>query len=197
MTVEFGENGHFAANLAPETIRVRNSANPCVRDMSKSLRTCQMSVHGYPVDMSIFCNLQLGLLELQEETPQADINQDNVIQCISCWRAARCSWSRSRSPPCSRCCWTIIRGFHTIAGGTEHAVGTRLDAVFPILQRLVHADFAAVEIGFDAQCWSCFSARCWLVGAFSVHIQPQNELRESQTGADVTLSDIRLAVERL
>ena len=59
-------------------IRVRNSANPCVRDMSKSLRTCQMSVHGYPVDMSIFCNLQLGLLELQEETPQADINQDNV-----------------------------------------------------------------------------------------------------------------------
>ena len=34
-------------------------------------------------------------------------------------------------------------------------------------------------------------ARCWLVGAFSVHIQPQNELRESQTGADVTLSDIR------
>ena len=37
-----------------------------------------MSVHGYPVDMSIFCNLQLGLLELQEETPQADIKQDNV-----------------------------------------------------------------------------------------------------------------------
>ena len=71
-------------------------------------------------------------------------------QCISCWRAARCSW-------CSCCCWTIIRGFHMIAGGTEHAVGTRLDAVFPILQRLVHAYFAAVEIGFYAQCWSCFS----------------------------------------
>ena len=60
-------------------------------------------------------------------------------------------------PPCSRCCWTIIRGFHTIAGGTEHAVAARLDALFPILQRLVHADFAAVEIGFYAQCWSCFS----------------------------------------
>ena len=29
-----------------------------------------MSVHGYPTDMSIFCDLQLGLLELQEETPQ-------------------------------------------------------------------------------------------------------------------------------
>ena len=37
-----------------------------------------MSVHGYPTYMSIFCDLQLGLLELQEETPQADINQDNV-----------------------------------------------------------------------------------------------------------------------
>ena len=36
-----------------------------------------MSVHGYPVDMSIFCNLQLSLLELQD-TPQADIDQDNA-----------------------------------------------------------------------------------------------------------------------
>ena len=105
--------------------RVRNSANPCVRDMSKSLRTCQMSVHGYPVDMSIFCNFQLGLLELQEDTPQADINQDNVSLAGVLQGAV--------ITPCSRCCWTIIRGFHTIAGGMEHAVGTRLDAVFPIL----------------------------------------------------------------
>ena len=37
-----------------------------------------MSVHGYPADMSIFCNLQLCLQELQEDTPQADIDQDNV-----------------------------------------------------------------------------------------------------------------------
>ena len=37
-----------------------------------------MSVHGYPADMSIFCNLQLGLLKLQEDIPQADIDQDNV-----------------------------------------------------------------------------------------------------------------------
>ena len=37
-----------------------------------------MSVDGYPADMSIFCNLQLGLLKLQEDTPQADIDQDNV-----------------------------------------------------------------------------------------------------------------------
>ena len=60
--------------LLPHTIRVRNSANPCVRDMPKYLRTCQMSVHGYPVDMSIFCNLQLGLLKLQEDTPWVDID---------------------------------------------------------------------------------------------------------------------------
>ena len=82
-------------------------------------------------------------------------NRYKSRQCISCWRAARCSLSRSCwTTGVSRCCWTIIRGFHTIAGGTEHAA---LDAVFPILQRLVHADLAAVEIGFYAQCWSCFS----------------------------------------
>ena len=52
----------FIVTFQIHLTRVRNSANPCVRDMSKSLRTCQMSVHGYPVDMSIFCNLQLGLL---------------------------------------------------------------------------------------------------------------------------------------
>ena len=57
--------------------RARNSANLCVQDMPKYLRTCQMFVHGYPADMSIFCNLQLGLLKLQD-TPQADIDQDNV-----------------------------------------------------------------------------------------------------------------------
>ena len=36
-----------------------------------------MSVDGYPADMSILCNLQLGLLELQEDTPQSDIDQDS------------------------------------------------------------------------------------------------------------------------
>ena len=36
-----------------------------------------MPVHGYPADMSIFCNLQLSLLKLQD-TPQADIDQDNL-----------------------------------------------------------------------------------------------------------------------
>ena len=37
-----------------------------------------MSVHGDPVDMSIFCNLQSRLTGVQEETLEADINQDNV-----------------------------------------------------------------------------------------------------------------------
>ena len=37
-----------------------------------------MFVDGYPTDMSIFCNLQLGLMKLQEDTPQADIDQDGV-----------------------------------------------------------------------------------------------------------------------
>ena len=62
--------------------RVRNKANPFVRDMPKFLRTSQMSVHGYPADKSIFyCNLKLGLLKLQEETvgsSHTDIDQDDV-----------------------------------------------------------------------------------------------------------------------
>ena len=41
----------------------------------------------------------------------------------------------------------------SLAGVLQDAVGR----VFSILQRLVDADFAAVEIGFYAQCWSCFS----------------------------------------
>ena len=116
-----------------------------------------MSVHGYPADMSIFCNLQLYRLTgvTRRHVPSRHISR----QCISCWHAARCSWSHSRYTRVHArgCCWAIIRGFHTIAGGMEHAVGTRLDAVFPILQRLADADFAAVKIGFCAQCWSCFS----------------------------------------
>ena len=101
----------------------------------------------------------------------------------------------------ARCCWAIISGFlrrDTIAGGTEHAVGMPRDAVFPILQRLVDADFAAVEIGFYAQCWSCFSELDvgWSEPLLFI-FNRQNELRESQTGAEVTLSDIRLAVETM
>ena len=84
-----------------------------------------MSVHGYPADMSIFYVSLAGVL------------QGAVGRTVDTPVFAR-----------GRSCWTIICGFHTIAGGTEHAVGTRLDAVFPILQRLVEADFAAVEIGF-------------------------------------------------
>ena len=57
---------------------VYNVCTYSFRDMPKYLRTCQMSMDGYPADMSIFCNLQLGLLKLQEDTPQADIDQDNV-----------------------------------------------------------------------------------------------------------------------
>ena len=67
------------------------------------------------------------------------------------------------------------------------------DAVFLILQRLVDADFAAVEICFYAQCWSCFSELDvgWSEPLLFI-FKRQNELRKSQTGADVTLSDIRL-----
>ena len=101
------------------SVRVRNSANPCVRDMTKYLRTSQMSVHGYPADMSFFCNLQLDLLKLQEDTPQADIDQDNVsLAGVLQGAVGRAVWyHRVRA----RRCWPIMRGFlrcDTIAGGT-------------------------------------------------------------------------------
>ena len=58
-----------------------------------------MLVHGYPTDMSIFCNLQLGLLKLQEDTPQADIDQDNVSLAGVLQGAVG---HTVRYPPCSR-----------------------------------------------------------------------------------------------
>ena len=70
-----------------------------------------MSVHGYPADKSFFCNLQLGLLELHEDTSHADIDQDDVslsgVPQDAVVRARRC--------------WAIICGFmrrDTIADGT-------------------------------------------------------------------------------
>ena len=121
-----------------------------------------MSVDGYPADMSIFCNLQLGLMKLQEDTLQADIDQDDVSLAGVLQGAVAAELVAQSDTPCSRC-WAIIRGFLRRDGDTiacvadGYAVGTRRNAVFLILQRLVDADFAAVEIGFYAQCWSCFS----------------------------------------
>ena len=174
--------------------RVRNNANPCVRDMSKSLRTCQMSVHGYPVDMSIFCNLQLGLLELQEETPQADINQDNV----SLAGVLQGAVGRAVDTPV----FALLLDDNTRflhdrrwdGACSRDASGHR----FPNPSASRARRFCSSWNRLLCTMLVMFlTARCWLVGAFSVHIQPQNELRESHTGADVTLSDIRLAVERL
>ena len=72
----------YKTNMMQAVTRVRNSANPFVRDMPKYLRTSQMSVHGYPVDKSILdCNLKQGSLKLQEETAgtsNADIDQHDV-----------------------------------------------------------------------------------------------------------------------
>ena len=57
-----------------------------------------MSVDGYPTDMSIFSNLQLGLLKLQEDTSQADIDQDNVSLAGVLHGAV----GRAVDTPCSR-----------------------------------------------------------------------------------------------
>ena len=109
-----------------------------------------MSVHGYPVDMSIFCNLQLGLLELQEDMPQSDIDQDNA----SLAGVLQGAVGRAVDTPV----FALLLDDNTRFSHDRRWDGAcSRDAVFPILQHLVHADFAAVEIGFYAQCWSCFS----------------------------------------
>ena len=51
-------------------------------------------------------------------------------QCISCWRAARCSWSRSVIPRVlARRCWAIIRGFWDVTRSQAGRVRSR-DASF-------------------------------------------------------------------
>ena len=77
--------------------RVRNKAIPFVRDMPKYLRTSQMSVHGYPADKSIFyCNFKLGFnTEVTRRDGWHVPCRHRSRRCLSCWCAARCSWSRS------------------------------------------------------------------------------------------------------
>ena len=116
-----------------------------------------------------------------------------LLACCTVQLVAQCDTQCSRAPLLGdnmrflRC--------DTIAGGTGTQSGR---VVFPILQRLVDADFAAVEKRFYAQCWSCFSELdvAWSEPLLFI-FNRQNELCESQTGADVKLSDIRLAVETL
>ena len=157
-----------------------------------------MSVHGYPADMSIFCNLQLGLLKLQEDTPQADIDQDNVsLAGVMQGAVGRSLIPRARHP-CSR---VPLLGdnmrFSETSGTQSGRVWTPFSQSFSvswtqILQCSWNWLLCSMLVMF-------LRARCWLVGAFAVHIQPAtwNELRESQTLADVTLYDIRLADETL
>ena len=74
-----------------------------------------MSVHGYPADKSIFyCNLKLGLLELQEETvdsSHADIDQDDVFLAGMLQGAVGRAVCYCFTPVFARRCWAIIRGF--------------------------------------------------------------------------------------
>ena len=94
--------------------------------MPKYLRTCQMSVHGYPADMSIFCNLQLGLLKLQEDTPQADIDQDNGSLAGVMQGAVGRSLIPVLAPRVRECrCWAIICGFFRHRVRSRDASGRR------------------------------------------------------------------------
>ena len=86
-----------------------------------------MSVHGYPADMSIFCNLQLGLLMLQEDMPQTDIDQDNVsLACVLQGAVATELVAQSDIPRVRECCcWAIICGFLRRRVSSRDASGRR------------------------------------------------------------------------
>ena len=175
-------------NTTSTYCRVRNSANPCVRDMPKYLRTCQMSVHGYPADMSIFCNLQLGLLKLQEDTPQADIYINTMYLLL-----ARCkvqlpqSWSRSLIPPCSR---ATLLGDNTRFSRRDVGQSMQWGRRFPNPSASRGSRFCSSWNRLLCSLLVMFlRARCCLVGAFSCsYIQRQLPGTQSQTGADVTLT---------
>ena len=75
-----------------------------------------MSVHGYPADMSIFCNLQLGLLKLREVSSwQADIDQEDVsLAGVLQGAVGSAVWYPHwiSPPPRGHCSyWVIIHGF--------------------------------------------------------------------------------------
>ena len=186
--------------VLPSLYRVRKSANPCVRDMPKYLRTCQMSVDGYPADMSIFLHLATRLNEVTRR--HAPNRHRSRRSYLSCWRAARCScrWvGRAVWYPCvrGRRCWAIIPGFlrrDTIAGVADwYASGCRFPNPSASLGRRFCSSWNRLLCSMLVM---FLRARCWLVGAFAVHIQKAKRTveanRKSLAGADVTLSDIRV-----
>ena len=77
----------------------------------------------------------------------------------------------------ARRCWAIIRGFlrcDTIAGGT----GTQSGRRFPNPSASRGCRFCSSWNRLLCSMLVMFlRARCWLVGAFAVHIQPENELQ--------------------
>ena len=85
-----------------------------------------------------FCNLQLGLLKLQD-TPQADIDQDNVSLAGVLQGAVATELVAQSDTPVCECSRATLLGDNTrfsihdtIAGGTEHAVGTPFSQSFSV-----------------------------------------------------------------
>ena len=148
-----------------------------------------------------FCNLQLGLMKLQEDTPQADIENDRSRRCLSCGKVQLpLSWSRSLISPCSR---TTLLGDNTRFSVTWHdrrrrrrersrdASGRRFPSHSASRGRRFCSSWNRLLI--YAQCWSCFSELDvgWSEPLLFL-FKRQSELRKSQAGADVTLSDVRV-----
>ena len=80
-------------------------------------------------------------------------------------------------PPCSRCCWTINTRFshdrRWDGACSRDASGRRFPNPSASRARIFCSSWNRLLCSMLVM---FLRARCWLVGAFSVHIQPQNEL---------------------
>ena len=130
-----------------------------------------------------FYNLQLGLLKLQEDT-SSHAARHRSRRCLSCWRAARCSWSRSLispSPVFARRCWAIIRVFlrrDTIAGRMGTQSGRRFHNPSGSRGRRFCGSWNRLLCSMLVM---FLRDRCWLVGVFAVHIQPAKRTMRMST----------------
>ena len=140
--------------------RVRNSANPFVRDMPKYLRTSQMSIHGYPADKSILFQLETRLTEVTRRESWDVPCRHISIPCLSSWRAVRCSWSRSLLlfHPSVR---TSLLGDNTRCFQRPVAVSVPWTKFLPSSNRLLGSMLVIFLRG-----------GLWPVGACAFHIQP-------------------------
>ena len=127
-------------SAAASGIAIRNNANWSVCQRHAKISP-DLKSNGYPADKSIFyCNLKLGLLNLQVPRDSWHVPcRHRSRRCLSCWRAARCSWSRS------------LLLFHPSVNAPLLGDNTRFSVSVPWTQFLLQASSSRVNVGHVSQ----------------------------------------------